>query len=76
MKVLLILLILFFYGGGRTSASDYWLNIFEERDKEANSGNGISNSADSGVLAWGESYWLQSYMIMYKVYTDIWTARL
>lgn len=77
MKVLLILFILFFfYCGGRTFASDYWLNIFQEKEKEVNSGNGIDNSTDSAILAWRKSYWLQSYMIMYKTYADTWTASL
>jgi len=84
MKVLLILLILFFFCGEETTfASDYWLNIFEEKDKEVNSGNGIvDNSTDSAILAWGESYWLESYCIEIRtdsgllakknVYSEIW----
>ncbi len=51
-------------------ADDYKLR-FDTAEKSINNGKGFYQSKNSATLAWGEAYVLQSYLSMYKSYSDI-----
>jgi len=46
---------------------DQVVTAFEATDKACNDGKGLSESADSGSLGWGESRWLRNYWEMYEL---------
>ncbi|RAV21423.1 hypothetical protein [Paenibacillus contaminans] len=47
-------------------AQDPTLDRFLYSDQNINFGRGVSESANGGALAWGESYYLDSYITMYE----------
>ena len=49
-----------------TSEQATWTQEFLTLNSQLNGGRGYSQSADSGILAWGESYVLSGYLAMYK----------
>ena len=49
---------------------DFWRQRVIEGDSLLNNGNGYATHMNSDALAWGESYLLQSYVVMYQSYRD------
>jgi hypothetical protein len=49
----------------------YYRSLFDKFDEEINDGRGYSDSLNStGLLAWGESYILRAYEVMYRATSD------
>ncbi|WP_127588825.1 hypothetical protein [Paenibacillus koleovorans] len=47
-------------------AQDTSTDLFLYSDQNVNFGRGVSENANGGSLAWGESYYLDSYVTMYE----------
>ncbi|MCU6707435.1 carbohydrate binding domain-containing protein [Paenibacillus sp. J5C_2022] len=57
--------------------ADTSVDELQQYDQPINFGRGVSESPDGGALAWGESYYLKSYMNMYDATGDkVWLDKM